>query len=175
MSLLATLPAPGVALEVLGTDLSTKALERATAALWPIAQAAEIPAEYLRAFMLRGVGPQQGKMKAGPQLRRVVSLQPLNLHRGAYPPGQFDLILCRNALMYFDRPEREAIVGRLVERLAPGGYLFLGHAESLSDLPDRVEALLPAVYRLRARPAGAPSGERAGPRAPRAAAAAPRC
>jgi chemotaxis protein methyltransferase CheR len=104
MSLLHHFPAgSGFALEVLATDLSTRVLEHARAATWPIARAEEIPLAYRKAFMLRGTGSQQGLMRAAPELRKLVRFQHLNLNDASYPiEGRFDLILCRNVLIYFD-------------------------------------------------------------------------
>jgi chemotaxis protein methyltransferase CheR len=134
-------------LDILGTDLSTHALARARAAVWPIEKATEIPGPLLKRFMLRGTGARTGLMKAGPELRGVVRLQRLNLNERPYEiGGTFDLILCRNVLIYFDRPSKEQVIARLVDRLAPGGYLMLGHAESLMGATSRTRSVGPAVY-----------------------------
>jgi chemotaxis protein methyltransferase CheR len=148
MALLARLPpTAGWRIDVLATDLSTRALERAHAAVWPVGKAVEIPAPFLKRFMLRGVGPEEGRMKAGPELRALVAFRRLNLNDLAYPSlGQFDLILCRNVLIYFDGASKERVIANLVDHLAPGGYLMLGHAESLSGLTDRTLAVGPSVY-----------------------------
>ncbi len=163
MSLLSAFP-PGTGwdLEVLATDLSTRALERAREALWPVEKAAEIPAPHLRAWMLRGVGSQQGLMKAGPETRSLVRFLRLNLNDRGWPGlGRFDLVFCRNVLIYFDPPTKERVVGHLLDHLAEDGHLFLGHAESLSGMVDRVRAVVPTVY---ARPGdGAPGRPGAGP------------
>jgi chemotaxis protein methyltransferase CheR len=146
MSLLAAVPA-GWDLEVLATDLSTRVLERAGAAVWPLERSHQIPEPFRRAFMLRGFGGQQGLMKAGPEIRALVRFARLNLVGEDWPaPGAFDLVFCRNVLIYFDRPTKERVVERLVERLAPGGHLFLGHAESLAGLTTRLRAVMPTVY-----------------------------
>lgn len=152
MSLLAAFPT-GWELEVLATDLSTKVLERAKRAVWPLAKAEEIPEAYRKAFMLRGVGDQAGLMRAGPELRSLCAFRRLNLVSDPYPPGDFDLVFCRNALIYFDRVSKAKVVERLLERLAPEGHLFLGHAETLAGLTTGVRPVLPTVY-VRAAAAG---------------------
>ncbi len=138
---------PGWNVEILATDLSTRVLEKARAALFPLERSAEIPPEYLKRFMLRGVGPQEGRMKAGPELRAVVRFQRLNLNDESYAaPQGLDLVFCRNVLIYF-RPETKArVVERLLRHLAPRGHLFLGHAESASGLAVRVRSVGPNVY-----------------------------
>jgi chemotaxis protein methyltransferase CheR len=145
MTLLSSLPA-GWELEVLATDLSTKVLARAERAIWPIEKAAEIPEAHRKAFMLRGFGAQEGLMCAGPEIRALVRFARVNLV-GDWPAGPpFDLVFCRNVLIYFDRPVKTRVVERLLDRLDPGGYLFLGHAESLGGITARARPVAPTVY-----------------------------
>ena len=154
MLLAGTFPA-GWDLEVQATDLSTRVLERARRAVWPMEKAAEIPEEWRKAFMLRGVGDQAGLMRAGPEIRALCRFGRLNLATEAYPPGPFDLIFCRNVLIYFDRATKERVIDGLLDRLTPGGLLFLGHAETLAGYSTRARSVLPTVY---ARAGGAAAG-----------------
>jgi chemotaxis protein methyltransferase CheR len=148
MSLLAHFPAEaGWSVEIAATDLSTKILARAEAGVWPIERAAEIPSALLKRFMLRGVGSQEGKMKAGPAIRSVVRFARLNLNDASYAvAGPFDLIFCRNVLIYFDAESKTAVIDRLLGRLAPDGILLLGHAETLNGLTDRARSVGPTAY-----------------------------
>ncbi len=135
---------------ILGTDISTRVLERARAAQWPMARADEIPPCLLRRHMLRGEGTQTGQMKAGRHLRDMVTIRPLNLKEPPYDvEGPFDLIFCRNVMIYFDREMKRKVVDALVRHLRPDGYLFVGHAESLTGLTDSLQVITPTVYRLR--------------------------
>ncbi len=139
--------ASGWEIEIVATDISTRALEIARTAIWPAAKADEIPSSYLRAFMLRGYADQTGKVKAGPEIRSVVRFFRMNLNEPAYPlTGKFEMIFCRNVLIYFDQRGRECVVRRLASFLSPDGYLFLGHAESLHTLSDRLRSVIPTVY-----------------------------
>jgi chemotaxis protein methyltransferase CheR len=145
MSLLSVLPDWDV--DLLATDLSTRVLAKAQAAVWPIEKSRDLPERHLKAFMLRGTGANQGYMKAAPEVRERVRFERLNLHQvGQQITGSFDLIFCRNVLIYFSREGRASIVRRLLEHLAPDGYLFLGHAESLSGITDRLKTVGPTVY-----------------------------
>lgn len=148
MSLLYHFPASaGWSVEVLATDISTRVLDRARAMTWPIERAGQISAAYLKRFMLRGTGEQQAKMKAGPEIRSVVRFQHLNLQAESYAVGDgFDLIFCRNVMIYFNAVTKEHVVTRLLGRLAPDGLLFLGHAESLTGMRDQPRAVIPTVY-----------------------------
>jgi chemotaxis protein methyltransferase CheR len=133
-------------IQILATDLSTRVLERARQALWPVQKAEEIPKRYLRAYMLRGVGGQEGRMKAGPELRALVRFQQVNLNDGHGLVGRFDLVFCRNVLIYFDAASRARAMERLLGHLSPHGMLFLGHAESLSGHGGQVCTVMPTVY-----------------------------
>jgi chemotaxis protein methyltransferase CheR len=140
-------PAAGWSLEVVATDLSTRVLDRARAAVWPLEKSKDIPPSYCRRFMLRGVGSQSGLMKAGPEIRALVRFARLNLNDGSYAVGgPFDLVLCRNVLIYFRPDHRLRVIERLVHQLAPGGYLCLGHSESLAGTATRLASVGAMVY-----------------------------
>jgi chemotaxis protein methyltransferase CheR len=140
---------PDWSIEILASDLSVKALQRAKFGIWPIERAEQIPAPYRKSFMLRGSGTQEGKMAARPELTSLIRFARINLSHESYPvAGRFDLIFCRNVLIYFDAPSKRRVIDRLLDRLDPRGYFFLGHSESLGNF-DRVRAAGPTVYALR--------------------------
>ncbi|HXY42250.1 MAG TPA: CheR family methyltransferase [Vicinamibacteria bacterium] len=140
-------PSAGWTIDILASDLSSRALERARGGLWTIDKASEVPQRYLKAFMLRGRGSQDGLMKAGPEIRSLLRFQRVNLSEERFPvAGPFDLVFCRNVLIYFDPASKARVVERLLDQLAPGGYLFLGHAESLTGLSDHGRSVGPTVY-----------------------------
>jgi chemotaxis protein methyltransferase CheR len=143
--------ASGWDFEILATDISTRVLANGAAGTWPIAKASEIPESYLKKYMLKGIGEHSGKMKAGAELRSVVHFQRINLNDNNYPVvGNLDLIFCRNVLIYFDAQSRARVIARLVNRLAPNGFLFVGHAESLTGVTDRVSSVAPTIYTISA-------------------------
>jgi len=146
-------PGSGWEVEVLATDLSTWALERARQGLWPLEKAASIPRPLLRAFMLQGVRSQEGWMQAGPELREVLRFARVNLsdERG-WPQGPFELVFCRNVLIYFGAQARAQALSALMRRLLPSGYLFLGHAESLTGTAETARCVAPNVYCARSSP-----------------------
>ena len=137
---------PGASIEILASDLSTKVLARAAEGIWPIERAEEIPLVYRKAFMLRGRGSQEGRMAAKPELAAMIRFERINLNHDTYPvDGRFDLIFCRNVLIYFDAPSKKRVIDRLLDRLEPAGCLFLGHSESLTQ-HERVRPVGPTVY-----------------------------
>jgi chemotaxis protein methyltransferase CheR len=149
MSILTYFPASaGWSVEVLGTDLSTKVLARASTAIWPAERISGVPVEYQRRFLLKGFGPEKGKIKAVDELRKVVRFQRLNLTQEPYAvSGPFDLIFCRNVLIYFQWEMKIKVVDALGKYLTPNGYLFLGHAESLHGVADKLLTVAPKVFR----------------------------
>lgn len=156
MTLLATFPEnAGWKTEVLGTDLSTKVLARASTGVWSSNKLSTVPVDYQRRFLLKGFGPDKGKIKATDELRRVVRFQRLNLSQHEYEVfGPFDLIFCRNVIIYFAWETKLQVIDRLGRYLAPNGYLFLGHAESLHGMTDRLQFVRPKVFRSQYGDAG---------------------
>jgi chemotaxis protein methyltransferase CheR len=148
MTLLDHFPAAdGWTIELLASDLSTRALCAAALGEYDVSRAAEIPAAYLKRFMLRGVGAHTGVMRASSALRAPIRFLRINLNEaldGA--AGQFDLIFCSNALIYFSRDGRAGVVERLARKLAPDGRLFVGHAESLHEHRSILRSVAPTVY-----------------------------
>jgi chemotaxis protein methyltransferase CheR len=154
MMLLEHFPAhEGWQVEVLASDFSSRAVAHAREGVWPVEKAEHIPGAYRRKYWLRGRRSQEGRIAAGPELRGIVQFRELNLNDSEYAfSGRFDLVFCRNVLIYFDPRSRAAVVDRLLDRLDEGGHLFLGHAESLSHVTQRAVSVIPTVY-LRTGPA----------------------
>ena len=133
--------------EILATDLSTIALRQAREGMWPIGKAGDVPNALLRRYMLRGIAERAGTMKIDEALRSTVRFERINLNDPSqWPRGPFDLILCRNVLIYFAEDARRRAVDRLIARCAAGGYLFVGHAETLQGYRG-LEPVRPTIWR----------------------------
>jgi chemotaxis protein methyltransferase CheR len=144
----------GWTLEVFATDISTRVLEKARAAVFPIARAREIPMGFLHTFMLKGRDHQEGLIKVGEPARSIVRFSRMNLQADSCLfAGLFDLIFCRNVLIYFDHESKTRAVDRMLSHLCPTGLLFVGHSESLNQVSTRVKTIAPSVYAM----AGGPS------------------
>ncbi|ENM5825058.1 CheR family methyltransferase [Vibrio metoecus] len=118
-------------LKIWATDLDTAVLEKARLGIYPIESQTSIPEPYLQRSFVRGVKAQQGNMKIKQELQHYVDFRPLNLIQ-AWPFKQkLDLIMCRNVMIYFDRPTQEQLIERFHQQLKPGGVLMLGHSESI--------------------------------------------
>lgn len=126
---LASAVRPPFRFAILGTDISTQVLEQARLAIYPSAMLDPVPEPLRRRYTLRSRDGETCRIVPG--LRAAARFAQLNLMDGEYPVDRdVDVILCRNVLIYFDRPTQAAVLTRLVSHLRPGGYLIVGHSES---------------------------------------------
>ncbi len=132
---------------LLASDLSTKALKTARAGVYPMERVADLSAETLRRFFEKGMRDQDGLVRIRPEIRRLVDYQALNLIAFDDLRMRFDFIFCRNVMIYFDRDVQQRVVSSLEAHLAPGGYLFVAHAESLNGIRHALQWVAPAIYR----------------------------
>lgn len=133
--------------KILATDLSPQALETARKGVYPVDRLAGISAERCRRWMLRGEGEYEGLACVHPRLRELVTIEPLNLLHPWPMRGPFDAIFCRNVVIYFDQPTKQRLFRRYADLLPTGGYLFLGHSESLHGVNDQFELIGRTVHR----------------------------
>ena len=145
MTLASALPSSPWHIEA--TDISRRILDRADAAIYPGESVERLPPDVIKAHFQRGFGPQEGQYRVKPALRQRVSFHHLNLLEGEPPFRElFQVIFCRNVMIYFDRATQEELIGRLARRLVPGGFLMVGHSESLSHIRHQLRMLRPATY-----------------------------
>lgn len=133
--------------EVLGSDISARVLERARAAHYPLARASQVPPAYLKRFCLKGYGAQEGTLLVQRGLRQHVHFRQVNLNAALPQLGLFDAIFLRNVMIYFNGETKREVVARVLAQLRPGGHFFIGHSESLHDISNGVQPLMPSVYR----------------------------
>ncbi|HEY1942017.1 MAG TPA: CheR family methyltransferase [Roseiarcus sp.] len=134
---------------VLGTDISTDVIGQARRAIYPLAFAEPIPQPMQQRYIMRAVDAGRQEMRIVPELRRMVHFQHLNLMDESYPADRdFDVIFCRNILIYFSKPTQDRVLRRLCSHLRKGGFLILGHSESLagSDQPS-MRPIAPTIFR----------------------------
>lgn len=137
----------GVPWEVVGSDISTRVLQRAGAGHYPAERAKSIPPDYLRRFCLKGVDEQKGTLLIERPLRSKVHFAQVNLNAPLPNLGTFDLIFLRNVMIYFSNETKREVVARVLSVLKPGGHFCIGHSESLNDITTAVRALAPSIYR----------------------------
>ncbi|MSU61365.1 MAG: protein-glutamate O-methyltransferase CheR [Pedosphaera sp.] len=131
---------------ILATDISTKALGKARAAVYSEDRLTSVPPEWQRRYLQRGHGKWEGHYRVKPGILERVDFQQLNLLGQYQFNDTFDLIFCRNVMIYFDRPTQEQLVRQLAKFLVPHGHLFTGHSESLNGLDTGLRCLKPSIY-----------------------------
>lgn len=141
-------PAEAGAWSIEATDISTRVLEIARTGVYELDRLQGVTPELLRRYFQKGIGEWEGHFRVKESLRRRVNFHHLNLLENKYPFTEpFQIIFCRNVMIYFDRPTQETLVSYLSARLVPGGYLLVGHSESLSGVKHSLKMVQPAIYR----------------------------
>jgi chemotaxis protein methyltransferase CheR len=147
MTLLEALPAVDhTRLRLLASDLSSSAVTVARSGVYRLERVTTVPLPLLRKYFERGLGAQVGLARVSAGLRKAIDYRQLNLVEIASLGEQFDVIFCRNVLIYFDRAVQQRVVSMLERHLAPGGFLFIAHSESLNTLDHALRWVAPAVY-----------------------------
>ena len=131
------------------SDVSNRALEAASKGVYSRSQIRAVDEKRIRRFLEKGTGKNAGLYRIQPSLRKRIRFRKLNLFQESFPWNRkFQVIFCRNAMIYFDRPSQQELVNRLSDHLSPGGYLMIGHAESLTGIAHPYKMLRPGIYRL---------------------------
>ena len=133
---------------ILGTDISTAVLAQGRRAVYPAEMIAPVPPAMQERYIMHARKPGiRREVRIAPEIRRYVQFQHLNLMDTTYPfDRDVDVVFLRNVLIYFEKRDQEAVVGRLVGHLRPGGYLVLGHSESMIGTSLAVRQVAPAVF-----------------------------
>ena len=132
--------------KLLATDIDTKVLATAEKGVYGADRIKDLPDSVRRRGFLRGRGARSEFVRVRPELQSMISFRQLNL-MGDWPMrGHFDFIFCRNVVIYFDKPTQQRLFERYAERLNEGGYLFLGHSETMHNLSTRFRLLGHTVY-----------------------------
>jgi len=138
---------PQSRIRILASDLSTKALAIANAGVYKMERVAGIPLDVLRRHFERGLGAQSGQARVAAHVRRLIEYRQLNFLDTSDLGERFDVIFCRNVMIYFDRDVQQRVVSLLERHLVAGGYLFISHSESLNGTSHGLRWVAPAIYR----------------------------
>jgi len=134
---------------ILSTDISNRMLETAQTGVYSQERMTDVPRALIQKYFERYPDGLEKRYRVGAALRKIVRLAPLNLMQAWPMKGPFDVIFCRNVMIYFDRPTQQELVNRFYDLLMPGGYLFVGHSEGLSGVRHAFQYMKPAIYRKR--------------------------
>lgn len=137
---------PGWDWSITGSDVSTKVLDKARAAVYDEERISALPREWMPRYFQKGTDAWRGFYRVKRSICERVAFRQINLIEDYAHPHPFQVIFCRNVMIYFDRHTQEELVGRLCRFLSPGGYIIIGHSESLNGLKTPLRCLKPSVY-----------------------------
>jgi len=139
---------PGFRFSILATDISTRVLEKAALGIYDEERVEPVPPAMKQKYLLKSKDRSKGLVRVAPVLRSLVNFRRLNLMDEDFGIREpMHVIFCRNVIIYFDKATQERLVSRFAQRLAPGGYLFLGHSETLCGMDVPLVQMAPTVYR----------------------------
>jgi len=134
--------------KILASDIDTDMLAEAKEGIYRAERVASLPPPLLKRYFLCGKGARESLVRVRKEVRDLVAFRRINLRDEDWPIRTvFDVIFCRNVIIYFDRPTQERLMVRLVNLLRPGGFLFLGHSESLIGMQVGLRSVGKTVYR----------------------------
>jgi len=144
-------------LKILATDLSTEVLSQAMEGKYDVERLKDVPPAIAKEYFVHGTGDMRTKsgkvlrnravVRIVPEVRSLISFTRFNLMEQHFPfKRQFDFIFCRNVMIYFDKPTQEVLVNKYYHFLKPGGYLLIGHSESLTGLKQKYKYIQPTIY-----------------------------
>jgi chemotaxis protein methyltransferase CheR len=139
---------PALDFSILSSDLSSRMLAAAVKAIYPEQVIISVPAELRKKYLMRGGESQKGFYRIVPELRRRVSFRRINLMDNDYGIQRpIHVLFCRNVIIYFDKETQKHLFRKLFACLVPGGYLFVGHTETLDGVSKQFVRVAPAIYR----------------------------
>lgn len=134
-------------LKILASDISTRVLAKAASGIYEEERVAQLPQDVIRRHFLRGKGEQAGKLKIRRELIDMIAFRRINLMGQTFPiRTPLDVIFCRNVMIYFDRETQSTLMEKFYRYLRPGGYLFIGHSESLQWIGHQFDYIQPTIY-----------------------------
>ncbi|MCP4590012.1 MAG: methyltransferase domain-containing protein [bacterium] len=137
-----------IELKILATDISGKMLKRAQIAIYDPHRLGTTPPQYRNRYLCKVDHQGTPMMQLSAELRGLITFARFNLMNASFPFRHgFDVVFCRNVMIYFDRQTQEALVNKIAGQLHPGGYLLIGHSESLNRIDHSLEYVEPTVYR----------------------------
>jgi chemotaxis protein methyltransferase CheR len=143
----------GFRFSILATDISQRVLDEAKDGIYTTAMANPIPPALRKKYLLKSKNPNKNVVRIIPELRARISFGRLNFMADDFRLGStIDIIFCRNVMIYFDRSTQENVVNRFCQYLSPGGYLFVGHSETLNGLSVPLTQVCPTIYQRHGSP-----------------------
>jgi len=139
---------PSFTFSIMATDISTKVLETASTGIYEAEKVIPVPFEMKKKYLLKSKDKTKDLVKIIPELRKIISFQRLNFMNNDFGIREKKhIIFCRNVIIYFDKPTQEILLRKLFNLIIPGGFLFLGHSETIFSMDIPMEQVAPSTYR----------------------------
>ncbi len=139
---------PDFRVAITASDICTQVLQTAKTAIYPEERTDPIPLNFKRKYLMRSREKTKSLVRIAPQVRSLVSFRRINFMDDDFGISEkMDIIFCRNVVIYFDKPTQQTLMRKFHKQLKPGGYLFIGHSETLSGLDVDFKAVASTVYR----------------------------
>jgi chemotaxis protein methyltransferase CheR len=135
-----------ISVQIMATDISTRMLATAQSGVYHESRVRTVPAATLRKYFQKGQGKWAGHYRAKDFMRNAIEFKRFNLMAPFPFAGKFQVIFCRNVMIYFDKFVQEQLVNKFYDCLSDGGYLFIGHSESLMSINHRFKYVRPTIY-----------------------------
>lgn len=132
--------------EILGTDISTEMINAARQGIYNEHRVRLVPKDIRYKYLLKGTAKYNGYVAVAPEVKKHVRFEHYNLVESPLRKEIFDVIFCRNVLIYFDQPTKKIVMQRLCKQLKSGSYLMTGHSESLHGMLPQLKSVKPSVY-----------------------------
>jgi chemotaxis protein methyltransferase CheR len=141
---------PRFTYRIFASDLSTQVLDKAREAVYEESKAEVVPMSFKKKYMLRSKDAERSLVRMKPEIRSRVTFDRINFMDDRYPVSEsFDVVFCRNVIIYFERAVQEAILRKLCDHIRPGGWLILGHSETLTGMNMPLKGVAPTIYERR--------------------------
>jgi len=134
-------------IKILATDIDSDVINKAKLGVYDKCRVEDIQKKYIKNYFIKGTGQHENKIKVNPKLQKLITFKQLNLLHEWPMKGPFDIIFCRNVIIYFDKETQELLFERLYNMLIPGGVLILGHSESLGKYNQYFENIGRTIFR----------------------------
>lgn len=133
-------------IQILATDLDSEVISKASSGIYTDSRVDGLPGEQIKRWFKKGTGSHQGNVMVSPELSNMITFRQLNLMHDWPMRGKFDIIFCRNVVIYFDKPTQSTLFDRFANILQPQAHLFIGHSETMHKVSERFSLIGKTIY-----------------------------
>ncbi len=133
-------------IQILATDLDSNVISKASSGIYADSRVEGLPKEQVKRWFQKGTGSHAGEVRVSTELRKMITFRQLNLMHNWPMQGKFDIIFCRNVVIYFDKPTQSILFDRFANILQPQAHLFIGHSETMHKVCERFSLIGKTIY-----------------------------